>query len=334
MADVAARAGVSHMTVSRVLNNVDGIKPTTRTRVVEAIDELGYRRNDAARRLASTRSGLVGVVTSALPQFGPASILVSLEESARAAGYRLTSANVVEVTVEAFRQAVEQLLEQAVEALILVVPHRAILGMTQSFEAEIPVVVVEGDLTTSPLSAGVDNVEGAKAATRHLLDLGHPTVVHVAGPIDWVEAAARADGWRAALHERKRVMPPMRRSGDWSAASGYAIGQDLAQDRSVTAVFAANDQIALGVMRAFVEANRRIPRDVSVVGFDDLPEAAYFCPPLTTVHQPFAALARNAVQLVTEALAGERGTPMPLVRTELVVRDSTGPFLHRTAYGS
>jgi len=323
MVDVATKAGVSHQTVSRVLNGFDGIRPETRGRVLDAIDELGYRRNDAARRLASARSGLLGVVTSALPQYGPASILVGLETASRAAGYQLTTANVVDVSTRNFMVAVDQLLEQAVEALVLVVPHLDILAIVPDLEAAIPVVVVEGDLSTTPLTAGVDNLEGARAATAHLLDLGHSTVVHVAGPAGWAESAARIEGWRTELVSRGSDVPPLRWAGDWSARSGFIVGETLAREPDVTAVFAANDQMALGIVRALVSNGRRVPEDVSVVGFDDLPEAAYFNPPLTTVRQPFAKLALNVVDLVTRALDGQESPRVPLVQTELVIRSTT-----------
>jgi LacI family transcriptional regulator len=325
MTDVAKRAHVSHQTVSRVLNGYEGIRQETRDRVVAAIEELGYRRNDAARRLASARSGLIGVVTSSLPQYGPATILVGLEHTARTAGYRVTTTNVLKIDEDSFLAAVEQLLEQAVEALVLVVPHRGLLRVAQSLALDIPVVVVEGDLSMTPLSAGVDNAAGARLAVRHLLDLGHETVVHVAGPTDWLEAEARASGWRSELEEQGREVPPLRGGGDWSARSGFRIGQSLAKDHGVSAVFAANDQMALGIMHALACEGRRVPEDVSVVGFDDLPEAAYFAPPLTTVRQPLDRLSRNVLDLVTRALAGDVDPTVPLVPTELVVRASTAP---------
>ncbi|HYJ67894.1 MAG TPA: LacI family DNA-binding transcriptional regulator [Nocardioidaceae bacterium] len=324
MADVAARAGVSHQTVSRVLNDFPSIRSETRDRVLAAITELGYRRNDAARRLASARSGLLGVVASALPQFGPASILVGLETAAAQEGYRLSSVNVVDVTEVRFTAAVEQLLEQAIEALVLLVPHRPILHVAHALDLAIPVIVVEGDLTMTPLSAGVDNLQGARVATRHLLNLGHETVVHVAGPAEWLESGARAEGWRLELEASGREIPAIHWGGDWSARSGYLIGKSLAH-ADTTAVFAANDQMALGIMRALAEAGRRVPEDTSVVGFDDLPEAQYFTPPLTTVRQPFDELATRVMQLIQRSLAGEAEPRVELVQTSLVIRSSTAP---------
>ena len=187
MADVARVAGVSHQTVSRVLNDFPSIRPETRQRVLEAIALLGYRRNTAARTLATNRSGSIGVITADMSHYGPASTMLGIESASRAAGYNLTLAALPEISPDSLAAAVEQVLEQSVEALVVIVAHRAVLPLAQSLHIDLPVVVVEGDLSALPLTAGVDQVEGARLATRHLLDLGHETVAHLAGPDDWLE---------------------------------------------------------------------------------------------------------------------------------------------------
>ena len=323
MADVAARAGVSHQTVSRVLNDMPGVRPETRDRVLAAIEELKYRRNFAARQLASTRSRTVGVVTWGSSQFGPANVLLALEAAARETEYRLSTVNVVSMSREAFRAAVDQLLERAAEALVVIVPHESILREAQSLGLDIPVVVVEGDLSETPLTAGVDNIQGARLATEHLLSLGHETVVHLSGPMGWAESHARRDGWRAELESQGRRVPPLRWGGDWSARSGYLTGRSLARESDVTAVFVANDQMALGLIRALREESRSVPEDVSVVGFDDLPEAQYFQPALTTVRQDFAELGRRVMSILERVLDGEDEPSVDLVPTTLVIREST-----------
>lgn len=323
MADVAERAGVSHQTVSRVLNGVPGVREQTRSRVLEAVEELGYRRNLAARLLASTRSRTVGVVTWGTSQFGPAQTLLALEAAARRTEYRLATVNVLSLSPEAFRDAVDQLLERAVEAMIVVVPHETILREAHALDLDIPTVVVEGDLSRTPLTVGVDNIQGARLATEHLLSLGHDTVVHLSGPMGWAEARARRDGWRLALEAAHRRVPPLRWGGDWSATSGYRTGRSLAREPDVTAVFAANDQMALGLMRAFRESSRRVPEDVSLVGFDDLPEAEFFLPALTTVRQDFEELGRRAMDVLERVLGDEEEPTVDLVPTTLVVREST-----------
>jgi DNA-binding LacI/PurR family transcriptional regulator len=325
MADVAAVAGVSHQTVSRVLNGLPGVRTETKERVEAAIAELGYRRNLAARVLASARSQSVGVISWGTWQFGPANVLLGLEAAARDTAYRLELVNISSISPDAFHRAVNQLLERAVEALVVIVSHEAVLGEAQALDIAIPVLVVEGDLSRTPLTAGVDNVEGARVATRHLLELGHRTVHHLAGPAGWAEARARIDGWEAELAAWGLEVPTVRWIGDWSAASGYQAGRSIAGDPRVTAVFAANDQMALGVMRALHEAGRRVPDELSVVGFDDLPEARFFVPALTTVQQDFPELGRRVMQLLARVLDhGERPGAV-LVPTHLRVRESTAP---------
>src|SRR6478609_8292795 len=323
MADVAARAQVSHQTVSRVLNDPASVRAETAARVQEAIAELGYRRNQSARLLALKHSGLIGVAIWGTSQYGPQQVLLALDAAARKAGYRLAVSTLHELTERDTHEAVEELLQLGVEAVVLIVPRESALGV----EADhgIPMLVVEGDLSQVPLTAGVDNVQGGRLATRHLLELGHHTVVQVAGPPGWAEATARVEGWRRELEEWGRPVPPLRWGGDWSAQSGYAAGVSLARDPDVTAIFVANDQMAIGVVAALREASRRVPEDISVVGFDDLPEAAYLDPPLTSVHQDFPELGRRTMALLERVLAGEEQPTVDLVPTSLVVRASTAP---------
>jgi DNA-binding LacI/PurR family transcriptional regulator len=323
MADVAARAGVSHQTVSRVLNDMPGVRSETASRVLEAIDELGYRRNLSARLLASSRSRTIGVAMWGTSQYGPHQVLLALDAAARQSGYRLVVTSLQSVTEQGTRAAVEELLEQGVEAVVLVIPHETVLRFATEVDLGLPTLVVEGDLSRMPLTAGVDNVEGAALATRHLLDLGHSTVCHVAGPPGWSEARARVEGWRMELEAQGRPVPPLRWGGDWSARSGYDAGRSLARDPEVTAVFCANDQMAMGVVAALREAGRAVPDEVSVVGFDDLPESEFVDPPLTSVRQDFAELGRRAMGLVERVLAGEALPSADLVPTTLVVRRST-----------
>jgi len=171
----------------------------------------------------------------------------------------------------------------------------------------------------------VDQHDGARRATEHLLALGHETVWHVAGPSDWLEARQRVDGWIATLTEAGADIPPLL-AGDWSARSGYELGKRLATVRDVTAVFAANDQMALGILRALDEAGRDVPEDISVVGFDDIPEAQFFSPPLTTVRQDFNEMGRQSLMLLLgEIDAPRRTSSRVVVEPELRVRESTAP---------
>jgi DNA-binding LacI/PurR family transcriptional regulator len=324
MADVAALAGVSHQTVSRVLNDSPLVRPDTKDRVLAAIDELGYRRNRAARMLVTDRSGRIGMVAAHLALHGPSMVSVAVQQAGHAAGYEVSLIGTLELSVETLRDAVDRLLDEAVEAIVVAVAHRDAEALVADLSLPLPVVLVQGIEPDRPLAAGIDQVAGAELATGHLLDLGHRSVAHVSGPLQWVEAGQRREGWRRA-HEARGLVPGPEVEGDWSAAAGYDAGVGLAGDAEVTAVFAANDAMALGVLKALHERGRRIPDDVSVVGFDDVPEAAYFWPPLTTVDQPFGDLGRTAMDLAVRALAGEDAPAADLLRPSLVVRGSTGP---------
>ncbi|TIC79773.1 LacI family DNA-binding transcriptional regulator [Nocardioides sp. GY 10113] len=322
MAKVAELAGVSHQTVSRVLNESPLVKEETRARVLDAIEQLGYRRNNAARMLATNRSGRIGMISAHLALHGPSMIAVSVQEACHAAGYDLSLVGLSDFSAGSLRSAVDRLLDEAVEALVVAVAHRDATALVTSLELPVPVVLVQGVSEGEPMAAGIDQEAGARLATDHLLDLGHRHVAHVTGPADWVEAGQRRDGWRAA-HEARSLLPGPEIAGDWSPRSGYEAGVLIADDPDVTAVFAANDGMALGVLKALHERGLDVPGRVSVVGFDDIPEAAYFWPGLTTVSQAFSVLGRRAVDLALRTLDGEVAPVAALVAPQLVVRSST-----------
>ncbi|MFB9628427.1 LacI family DNA-binding transcriptional regulator [Nonomuraea helvata] len=322
--DVAVLAGVSAMTVSRVLNAPDRVRAETRARVLAAVRELDYRPNQAARQLVTGRSGVLGVVSIDTTLYGPASTLYCIEQAARNAGFNVSIASLPSLNRRSMEEGVERLRAQAVDGVIIVAPHESAADGLRHLPPEMPVVAVDaGDDIPVPV-AKVDQRAGAVRVTRHLLSLGHRTVWHVAGPVDWLDSNGRIEGWRQVLESADRPVPEVLR-GDWSSRSGYQLGRELAQDPEVTAVFVANDQMALGVLRALREAGRRVPEDVSVAGFDDIPESAYFWPPLTTVRQNFGEVARHAFHLLLDRMAGTEPDRRRLVEPELVVRESTGP---------
>jgi len=322
MTDVATAAGVSHMTVSRVLNGTAHVSPATRARVEEALRALGYRPNAAARALATGRSGQLAVVFFDTTLFGPASAVFAIEQAARRQGYSISIVSLPQLDPASMRDAAGQLRAQAVDGAIIVAPHTTAEAALREVPAELPAVVVgSGDTAGLPLVA-VDQEVGARLATEHLLALGHPTVVHVAGPGNWTDARARVKGWRKAL-QRAGAPVPAPLVGDWSAKSGFEAGQRLAADPQVSAIFVANDHMALGVLRALALAGRKVPRDVSVVGFDDVPESPYYPPALTTVRQDFEHVGTEAVRILLDRLAGHDGAGKLLLQPELVVRDST-----------
>ncbi|HYH29060.1 MAG TPA: LacI family DNA-binding transcriptional regulator, partial [Pseudonocardia sp.] len=282
MTDVARLAGVSHQTVSRVVNGSPHVSGPTRARVLAAMEQLGYRRNAVARALATRRSGALGVITFDTVLYGPVSTLYSVEQAASTVGMGVSIAVVEKISPEAVERALARLQDQAVEGVVALAAQQEAVEVLTAELRPVPTVYVGGVLGggcggefASVPAIGIDQHGGAEAATRHLLDLGHRTVHHLAGPPDWLDARWRVEGWRAALEEAGRPVPPAE-TADWSARAGFAAMQRLlATDPGLTAVFAANDHMALGALRALDEAGRRVPEDVSVVGFDDVPEAEY-----------------------------------------------------------
>jgi DNA-binding LacI/PurR family transcriptional regulator len=325
MADVAKLAGVSHQTVSRVINSSLQVRPETRERVLAAMRKLDYRPNSVARALATGRSRTLGVVSFDTTLYGPASTLFAIHRAAHQAGYFISTVSLRTLDKASYLDAVDRLRIQGVEGLLVIAPQIDAAHAVLQLPDDLPVVAVEAGPEHGVPVVSVDQAAGAAEATRHLLGLGHATVWHLAGPEDWLEAQQRVAGWRTALQAAGAEIPPPL-VGDWSPGSGYALGRRLAEDPRISAVFVANDQMALGLLRAMHEAGRSVPDDVSVVGFDDVPEAAYFTPPLTTVRQDFMEVGQQSFHLLLEEIArGERSATRFSVAPELVVRGSTAP---------
>lgn len=325
MIDVARLAGVSHQTVSRVLNDSPAVGPELSLRVHEAIRLLGYKRNPAARALASRRSMNLGVVSFGLSLHGPSLALFGIAEAARQVGYTTSLVTLTDFTRETIRSALNHLQEMAVDGVIAIAPVKGAMETLRGFAHTIPLVGFEPGVLDSPTSISLDEVLGARLATRHLLELGHETVWHVSGPRDWLGAEARIRGWREELSSHRRVAHEVIVGDNWNAESGYRAAQPLLGDPEVTAVFVANDQMALGVLHAFHEAGRRVPDDVSIVGFDDIPEASYFQPGLTTVWLDFDAVGRSCAATLLRLVGGTFPDVSPLPLPELRVRASAAP---------
>ncbi|MEO3745520.1 LacI family DNA-binding transcriptional regulator [Plantactinospora sp. B5E13] len=322
MTDVARLAGVSHQTVSRVLNGHPNVREQTRLRVQAAIAELGYRPNRAARALVTGRSQVIGVVAQNTTLYGPASLLAAFEQAAAEAGFAVSVGSVRNLDHRSISAVVERHLTHRVAGIVVIAPVESAGEALERLPKDVPLVTVDGDPCRPVPLVTVDQIAGARAATRHLLDAGHRTVWHVSGPADWFDSAGRIEGWRDELLAAGAEVPPVM-PADWSAASGYRCGQLLARMPEVTAVFTANDHLALGVLRALSESGRRVPDEVSLVGFDDVPEAAYFMPPLTTVRPDFAAVAEASLDLLLAQLGpGDPGTLRRTVAPTLVRRAS------------
>ena len=276
---------------------------------------LGYRPHRAARALRTGRSQTIGLVVTTLATVGNSRMLQATAEAAAERGYALMLVTATGDLADAF----EQLAGQGVDGAIVLNEASALVPDAQRPRG-LRLVVVDAPDGAGFTSVHSDHAGGAAAATRHLLDLGHHTVHHLAGPAGSFAAAERERGWRDTLVDAG-IRPPAVVRGDWSAESGYAAGTELA---AATAVFCGNDQMALGLLRRFADSGRRVPDDVDVVGFDDVPEAANYRPPLTTIRQDFAALADRAVAILVAEIEDSHPLAAPtVVPTALVERDST-----------
>ncbi len=322
MADVAQLAGVSHQTVSRVLHDSPNVRGETRERVLAAIRQLDYHPNSMARALVTGRSKRLGVVSFDTPLYGPASTLFGIEQAAHDAGYGVSVTSLRSLNRDTVLAAIQQLRDQGADGVAVIAPLRTGVDALRHVTADFAVVAIAAGPNANIPVASVDQRAGAAAATRHLLNLGHKTVWHLAGPSDWKDADERIEGWKSVLKEASAAIPAVIR-GDWTPRSGYELGQTLLKIKDLTAVLVANDQMALGLLRRLHEAGREVPRDLSIVGFDDIPESAYFTPPLTTVRQDFAELGRRCLHVLLARINGEEVPTSVVVPPELVVRDST-----------
>jgi len=330
MVDVARLAGVSHQTVSRVLNDHPHVSAKTRAEVLAAIRDLGYRPNAAARTLATGRTKALGVISVDSTLYGPSSMLYGLEQAAPP-DYLVAIARLDTFDRELLHKAIDRFLGQAVEGIIVVAPQVAAVESLLSLTTDVPLVAIKCGIDAPLPAVTIDNQAGAARATQYLLDLGHRTVHNLAGPASWLDSQERITGWQRTLVAAGAPVPELVH-GDWSARSGFEMGHRLAALPEVTAVLCANDQMALGLLRALAEHGRSVPGDVSVVGFDDIPEAAYFTPPLTTVRQDFGELGRRAMHLLMDRISGPgRFVPALPIIPDLVVRASAAPPKRRPA---
>ncbi len=317
---VAVRAGVSHMTVSRVINDNPSIAPETRERVLAVMRELNYRPNGAARALARRKTNRIGVVVESVVEFGPGSTVRAIEDAAHIRGYTVSSI-AVDSSVTS-RDALDTLDAIGIDALCLITPRSGSVDLLRQGALGIPTLVVKPEPEHDFFTLSVDQVLGTRLAVEHLLALGHRDVMHLAGPRDWLDARARESEWRACLDRAGLQTHPVE-TGDWTSDSGYAFGRSIEERPHFTAVFAANDQMALGLIHALHASGIRVPEDVSVVGFDDLPDARHYLPPLTTVRQDFRELGTRAVATLIAELEGLTVPDRTLISPELVIREST-----------
>ena len=323
--DVARIAGVSAQTVSRVSTGSQQVRPSTRERVLRAMDQLGYSPNQAARALRNGSFQALGLLAHGFSRTDDGMITQAIVAAAGVEGYSVTLLGVNDPASTGWEASASRLSDQAVDGLIII---RAETETPDSLalSAGMPIAVSDSRLVGFYPAVGTNQAQGSMDAVNHLLSLGHKTVHHIAGPEDSHPANQRLTAWRRCL-EDAGITPPPEWRGNWTAGSGYDVGQEILADPSVTAVFCANDEMAFGLIRALHEAGRRVPEDISIVGFDDLALGAYLYPPLTTVRQDYEAIGRELIRLVLDQIHSH--TRLPAVRvvvpTELVIRKTTCP---------
>ena len=323
--DVAARCGVSYQTVSRVVNGSPLVAEKTRVRVLKAIADLNYRPNLAARRLATRRSNLIGMIGSHMTYYGPAQVMVSIEETAKRQGYNLIFSGVEKPGETELLAAIDDLCEQQVDGLVIGVRFEDWIAAVRKHCRGVPFVTVGNRIDDDIPGVVVDEFHGVRLATRHLLELGHQHIACISGPPDWPAAKERYRAWHTTIRKAGR-QPGPHVQGDWSTQSGYEAAAQLLSSNppAFTAIVACNDHMALGALRALHANKIRVPQQISIVGYDDLPESRFFEPPLTTVHHDFVAEGERCVKTLLRMINRDSiDTTLQVLGPELVVREST-----------
>ena len=322
--DVAALAGVSYQTVSRVINQHPSVSKTALERVQNAIQSLNYQPSNAARHLATQRSKTIGVVSYGTIHYGPAQLLASLEQAAGDSGYTLSNVSVSHLTLADISAAIQTLRRQRVDGLLLFAPLIGIAHTDlESICADLPLVITDAEPQVGRAVTSVDQLTGGRLAALCLIQLGHRQIALINGPLHWYAALLRQQGWLSAL-QQAGLSPVAAYESDWTAQGGYNCTKALLKTGTpFTGLLVANDQMALGALRALHERGLNLPEDVSVIGFDDIPEAAFLEPPLTTVRQDFGSLARQSLEQLKNCIEQPQA---PRQRTmmipELIVRAS------------
>lgn len=336
--EVAEAAGVSTQTVSRVLNNRPDVAPETYERVRRIIADTGYAPNVFARGLTQGRSHVLGVVAFGLEYFGPSRVLTGIDEQAADSGYSISLNLIHQPETGDVDEVLSALIGRQVDGIVWAIPEiGANRAWSHEWSKDLPVpVVLVGAMAGGPSlpSIGIDNRAIGRLATEHLLAGGAKRIAIVTGPLAWREAQERLEGWTEVLDRHK--VPKGKRiviEGDWGAGSGeLALERLIATMPDVDAIFASNDQMALGVLHGAHRFGRRVPDDLSVVGVDDIPEASHFWPSLTTVHQPLDDVGARAVVEIDQAIGDGRRSDgagqvpvLTLLQPRLVVRGSSRP---------
>ena len=320
--DVADLAGVSHQTVSRVLNNHPSLKPETRAKVEQAIAKLEYRPNQAARQLVTSQSQLIGLLVSGTELFGPSGILKSIESEARTSGYSVITISVLSRSRESWMDAIAQLRGLNIDGVITVAMSREVIDEVKAALPDAALVVVATEPSKNFDVINIDDLNGGLLATNHLIDQGHTKILHISGPVAQYESQMRKLGYERAM--KKAGLKTQVLDGDWSISTGLELGEKIFSSKDLpTAIFCSNDHLSLGVIKAASHKGLRIPEDISLIGFDDIPEAEYFLPSLTTVKQNFIELGEIVIAKVLSNLKEKSKNETLFMQPKLIVRNST-----------
>jgi len=320
--DVAKLAGVSHQTVSRVINDGPHTKPETRARVELAMANLGYVPNAAARALVTSKSKMIGMIVADEIFFGPAGMIHALKNETRKADYFAISCSVDGTSRESMVEGLKHLRRLGLDAIIVITPQFDNSEMVKEILPNVPALFIDSASGEGQLSISLDNFAGSRLATEHLIGLGHKNIIHISGPATWQDAEPRVRGYESAMVSAG--LKPNVISADWLIETGYKIGLELDLDAThTTAIVAANDHLALGLIRAFNERSIAVPNRVSIVGFDDIPEAPFLDPALTTLRPNFEQLGKLAVGLILGSVSPSEVIDNQSLDPELVIRNST-----------
>ena len=325
--DVAARANVSHQTVSRVLNHHVSVSAKTKAAVLEAMALLDYQPNRAAQSLSSQRAKTLGVVGYGTSYYGPAQMLAQIEQASRARGYAVVFIGIPELNEQEIQRALLELRGHFIGGILLIAPLQGVnTTQLQTWCAGVPVLLIDTETTDTTISSvTIDQRLGAQLAAKHLIDLGHQKIAFITGPQRWNDAQLRLEGWQLAL-DQAGLQPLSVQQGDWSPASGFALTQELLASRlPMTALLIANDSMALGALWALHERGIAVPHDISVIGFDDIPESRFFHPPLTTVQQDFKALGLASLETLLDTIESRHPRTSRVIVPQLITRASTAP---------
>jgi DNA-binding LacI/PurR family transcriptional regulator len=327
--DVARAAGVSHQTVSRVVNKQPSVKESTRLKVESVMEDIGFRPNNAARTLVTGQSSIIGVLSHDTTLFGPASVLHAVQSAAREIGYAVTVISLKSIYPVAVIAGLEEFANRGAEGVVIIAPQSAEYEVLRKIPGNLPAVIIEGEDVTSIPSVEVDQLQGAILATQHLINLGHKNIAHISGPNEWFAAQRRRDGWQHALKQAK-LKAAICVEGDWTPRSGFLATKQILKDKSVTAIFSGNDDMALGAYRAISELGLAVPTDVSLVGFDDIPACSFLSPGLTSVRQDFDQVGHAALGLLVRMIRGDKPRVRKLlIAPELIERESTSRRLKK-----